>query len=563
MANLIEEAKLAVGELLEKAYNKALAAGELPEGGLPAGNVEIPKDVKNGDWAANHAMAGAKTLKLPPRKIAEALCANIDLTDSYFSAVEIAGPGFLNFRLGDKWFAEVIAAVRGEGKDYGCSNEGRGERVMVEFVSANPTGPMTIGNARGGVLGDALASVMQRAGYNVWREFYVNDAGNQVDLFGKSIEARYLQLIKGEDAVEFPENGYHGEDIRALAKLIRERDGEKYLDMPSDERCKAFVDFGLPYNIELMKKHLARYRISFDQWFMESSLHESGYVADTVKLLEDAGLTYEKDGALWLKNTDLGADKDEVLRRSNGFYTYYAVDIAYHRNKFIERGFERVIDVWGADHHGHAIRFAASMKAPALGLQDKKLDFLIMQMVRLIRDGETVKVSKRTGKALTLNDLMDDIGVDACRFFFNAKPDSHLEFDLDLAIRQDSENPVYYVQYAHARICTLIAALADEGVKVPETFDATLLQDEQEKALVKVLASFTEEIRQAALTYDPSRINRYVIDVAAHFHRFYAACRIKDAEPALRDARLALCDCTKTVIENALEIIGVSAPEKM
>ncbi len=563
MANLIEEAKLAVGELLEKAYNKALAAGALPEGGLPAGNVEIPKDVKNGDWAANHAMAGAKTLKLPPRKIAEALCANIDLTDSYFSAVEIAGPGFLNFRLGDKWFAEVIAAVRGEGKDYGCSNEGRGERVMVEFVSANPTGPMTIGNARGGVLGDALASVMQRAGYNVWREFYVNDAGNQVDLFGKSIEARYLQLIKGEDAVEFPENGYHGEDIRALAKLIRERDGEKYLDMPSDERCKAFVDFGLPYNIELMKKHLARYRISFDQWFMESSLHESGYVADTVKLLEDAGLTYEKDGALWLKNTDLGADKDEVLRRSNGFYTYYAVDIAYHRNKFIERGFERVIDVWGADHHGHAIRFAASMKAPALGLQDKKLDFLIMQMVRLIRDGETVKVSKRTGKALTLNDLMDDIGVDACRFFFNAKPDSHLEFDLDLAIRQDSENPVYYVQYAHARICTLIAALADEGVKVPETFDATLLQDEQEKALVKVLASFTEEIRQAALTYDPSRINRYVIDVAAHFHRFYAACRIKDAEPALRDARLALCDCTKTVIENALEIIGVSAPEKM
>ncbi len=563
MANLIEEAKLAVGELLEKAYNKALAAGELPEGGLPAGNVEIPKDVKNGDWAANHAMAGAKTLKLPPRKIAEALCANIDLTDSYFSAVEIAGPGFLNFRLGDKWFAEVIAAVRGEGKDYGCSNEGRGERVMVEFVSANPTGPMTIGNARGGVLGDALASVMQRAGYDVWREFYVNDAGNQVDLFGKSIEARYLQIIKGEDAVEFPENGYHGDDICALAKLIRERDGEKYLNMPSDERCKAFVDFGLPYNIELMKKHLARYRISFDQWFLESSLHESGYVADTVKLLEDAGLTYEKDGALWLKNTDLGADKDEVLRRSNGFYTYYAVDIAYHRNKFIERGFERVIDVWGADHHGHAIRFAASMKAPALGLQDKKLDFLIMQMVRLIRDGETVKVSKRTGKALTLNDLMDDIGVDACRFFFNAKPDSHLEFDLDLAIRQDSENPVYYVQYAHARICTLIAALADEGVKVPETFDATLLQDEQEKALVKVLASFTEEIRQAALTYDPSRINRYVIDVAAHFHRFYAACRIKDAEPALRDARLALCDCTKTVIENALEIIGVSAPEKM
>ena len=563
MANLIEEAKFAIGEALENAYKKAVAAGELPEGGLPAGNIEIPKDEKNGDYAANHAMAGAKTLKLPPRRIAEALCANIDLSESYFASVEIAGPGFLNFRLSEKWYGAVLRAVRGEGNSYGCSDEGKGERVMVEFVSANPTGPMTIGNARGGVLGDALASVMQRAGYNVWREFYVNDAGNQVDLFGKSIEARYVQLIKGEDAAEFPENGYHGDDIRELAELIRERDGDRYLDMPSDERCKAFVEFGLPYNIARMKADLARYRISFDQWFLESSLHESGYVADTVKLLEDAGLTYEKDGALWLRNTGLGADKDEVLRRSNGFYTYYAVDIAYHRNKFIERGFERVIDVWGADHHGHAIRFAASMKAPALGLQSKKLDFLIMQMVRLIRDGETVKVSKRTGKALTLGDLMDDIGVDACRFFFNAKPDSHLEFDLDLAIRQDSENPVYYVQYAHARICSLIGALADEGVAVPETFDATLLQDEQEKALIKVLANFTEEVRQAALTYDPSRINRYVIDVAAHFHRFYAACRIKDAEPALRGARLALCDCTRTVIENALDIIGVSAPEKM
>ncbi len=563
MANLIEEAKRSIDGLLENAYKKALAKGELPEGGLPAGNVEIPKDEKNGDYAANHAMAGAKTLKMPPRKIAEALCANLDLADSYFASVEIAGPGFLNFRLSEKWFAAVLGAVCAEGKDYGCSNEGKGERVMVEFVSANPTGPMTIGNARGGVLGDALANVMQRAGYDVWREFYVNDAGNQVDLFGKSIEARYIQLIKGEDAVAFPENGYHGDDIRELAKLIYERDGEKYLDMPSDERCEAFVAFGLPYNIELMKKHLSRYRIHFDQWFLESSLHESGYVAETVKILEDAGLTYEKDGALWLKNTDLGADKDEVLRRSNGFYTYYAVDIAYHRNKFVERGFERVIDVWGADHHGHAVRFAATMNAPALGLEGRKLDFLIMQMVRLIRDGETVKVSKRTGKALTLNDLMDDIGVDACRFFFNAKPDSHLEFDLDLAIRQDSENPVYYVQYAHARICTLIAALAAEGVSVPETINAALLTDEQEKALIKVLASYTEEIKLAAENYDPSRINRYVIDAAAHFHRFYTACRIKDAEPSLRAARLALCDCTKTVIENALDIIGVSAPEKM
>jgi len=565
MANLIEEAKLSIDGLLERAYIKAVAEGSIPDGGFPEGKVEIPKDALNGDYAANHAMAGAKALKMSPRAIAEILIGNMDLAGSYFESAEIAGPGFLNFRLSDKWYAEVLDTVRREGASYGRSDEGHGEKVMVEFVSANPTGPMTIGNARGGVLGDALASVLDRAGYKVSREFYVNDAGNQVDLFGKSIEARYLQIIKGEDAVEFPENGYHGEDIKNLAQLIYDRDGEKYLDMGSDERSRIFVEFGLPYNIKLMKKHLERYRIHFDEWFLESTLHNSGYVAETVRLLEDAGCTYEKDGALWLRNTEFGADKDEVLCRANGFYTYYAVDIAYHRNKFIERGFDRVIDVWGADHHGHAIRFAASMTAPVLGLQNKKLDFLIMQMVRLVRGNEIVKVSKRTGKALTLNDLLDEIGVDACRFFFNAKPDTHLEFDLDLAIRQDSENPVYYVQYAHARICSLISAMAEEGYKVPEEgeINAELLNTEHERELIKQLAMFTEEIRLAARDYDPSRINRYVTELAARFHRFYASCRIKEAEPALRDARLILCDCTEKVIANALGIVGVTAPEKM
>jgi len=565
MANLIEEARLSVDALIEKAYTKAVSSGAFTDGGSLIGKVEIPKDTLNGDYAANHAMSAAKTLKLPPHKIAEILVSNMDLSGSYFENVEIAGPGFLNFRLSDKWYGKVLETVQNEDGEYGHSDEGKGEKVMVEFVSANPTGPMTIGNARGGVLGDALASVLGRAGYDVSREFYVNDAGNQVDLFGKSIEARYLQIIKGEDAVEFPENGYHGEDIVGMAKMIYERDGDKFLNMDSDERCRIFIEFGLPYNISLMKEHLERYRIHFDKWFLESTLHESGYVAETVKLLEDAGCTYEKDDALWLRNTDFGADKDEVLRRSNGFYTYYAVDIAYHRNKFIERGFDRVIDVWGADHHGHAIRFAASMTAPVLGLQDKKLDFLIMQMVRLVRGDEIVKVSKRTGKALTLNDLLDEIGVDACRFFFNAKPDTHLEFDLDLAIRQDSENPVYYVQYAHARICTLISAMADEGHSVShaENIDASLLNTEQERELIKQLAMFTEEIRLAARDYDPSRINRYVTELAARFHRFYNNCRIKDAEPALLDARLTLCDCTGKVIANALSIVGVTAPEKM
>ncbi len=562
MANLIEMAKSQADSLLQAAYGRAVAGGRLPEGGL-RGSVEIPKDTRNGDYAANHAMAAAKSMHMAPRRVAEELLACLELEGSYFSACEIAGPGFLNFRLAPAWYAAVLNNIISEGDGYGRSDAGHGERVMVEFVSANPTGPMTIGNARGGVLGDALASVLDRAGYDVYREFYVNDAGNQVDLFGRSIEARYLQLCLGEDAVEFPDNGYHGDDIRALAAMIRERDGDKYVDMPSEERRQAFVEFGLPYNIERMKRDLERYRIKFDNWFLESSLHSSGYVAETVQLLTDSGLTYEKDGALWLKNTELGADKDEVLRRANGFYTYYAVDIAYHRNKFVVRSFDRVIDVWGADHHGHAIRFAATMKAPALGLEGRKLDFLIMQMVRLVRGSEVVKVSKRTGKALTLSDLLDEIGVDACRFFFNAKPDTHLEFDLDLAVRQDSENPVYYVQYAHARICTLIENLAAEGVAVPESADFSLLTDEHETELIKQLASLPEEIRLAARDYDPSRINRYVTTLAGDFHRFYAACRIKGAAPGLLEARLCLADCVRRVIAIALSVIGVTAPEKM
>ena len=565
MANLIEQARLKADELLREAYSSAAAKGVLPEGVDFKGSVDIPKDTKNGDYAANHAMVNAKAMKSNPRKIAEALVAEVKTEGSWFERVEIAGPGFINFRLSKKWYADVLESVEAEGKDYGRINVGKGEKVMVEFVSANPTGPMTIGNARGGVLGDCLASVLDRAGYDVYREFYVNDAGNQVDLFGKSIEARYLQQLLGEDKVEFPDNGYHGDDIREMAALIIENDGDKWLNVESSERCAAFVNFALPRNIARMKTDLARYRVNFDNWFLESSLHESGYVAETVDLLTKAGLTYEKDGALWLKNTELGADKDEVMRRSNGFYTYYAVDIAYHRNKFVERGFDRVIDVWGADHHGHAIRFSNTMKAECLGLNGRSLDFLIMQMVRLVRGDEVVKVSKRTGKALTLSDLMDEIGVDPCRFFYNAKPDTHLEFDLDLAVRQDSENPVYYVQYAHARICSLVQALKAEGYDVPKLadIDATLLSSEQEIQLIKQISDLPEEIRLAARDYDPSRLNRYVIELAARFHRFYNSCRIKGEEEPVLKARLKLADTTRQVIAICLDIIGVTAPEKM
>ncbi|MDR1217621.1 MAG: arginine--tRNA ligase, partial [Oscillospiraceae bacterium] len=463
MSNMNESARAQLDVLLRNAYGAAAEAGALPGGAAFTGSIEIPRDPGNGDLAATHALSAAREMRMPPRVIAEALLSHIDLRESYFESCSVAGAGFMNFILSDRWYGDVLRAVESARGDYGRTDIGRGARVMIEFVSANPTGPMTIGNARGGVLGDTLASILDRAGYSVHREFYVNDAGNQVELFGKSADARYMQLALGENAVEFPENGYHGDDIKELAKLMYEEHGDSLAALPEEERVRRFIAFGIPRNIGLMREHLERYRIRFDEWFPESRLHDSGYVADTVELLRANGLTYEKDGALWLKNTGLGADKDEVLLRANGYYTYYAVDIAYHRDKLVRRAFDKVIDVWGADHHGHAVRFKATMSAPALGLPPDSLDFLIMQMVRLTRDGETVKVSKRTGKALTLNDLLDEISVDACRFFFNAKPDTHLEFDLGLAIRQDSENPVYYVQYAHARICSLLSALAADG----------------------------------------------------------------------------------------------------
>ncbi len=561
--NMIEEAKKQIDALVRASYAAAAEKGLLPSGAELKGTTEIPKDPGHGDYACSYAMSAAKAMRMPPRKIAETLAAEIDFTGSWFAGVEVAGAGFLNFRLGDAWYAQVLKAVEAEGEAYGSVDEGHGKKVMVEFVSANPTGTMTIGNARGGVLGDAMASILSKAGWEVWREFYVNDAGNQVELFARSVDARYIQLLKGEDAVEFPEDGYHGDDIKEIARLFREEFGDGWLEKPEDERRQKMQVFGIELNIAKMKRDLERYGIVYDQWFRESTLHESGYVKETVDLLEQQGYTYEKDGALWFKLTDLGAEKDEVLRRSNGFYTYFAVDMAYHRNKFIQRGFDSVINVWGADHHGHAIRFAKSL--PALGIAPDRLHFLLMQLVNLMRDGQTVRISKRTGRAIALADLLDEIPRDAVRFFFNAKPDTHLDFDMDLAIRSDSENPVYYVQSAHARICSLVAALPAEGHPVPRAaeVDFSHLSGETEKALIKQLSLLPEEVRLAALNYDPSRINRYLIELAGRFHRFYTACRIKDAEPGVLEARLKLADSVRAVLALALGIIGVSAPEKM
>ena len=581
MSNMIENAKLSINSLLCAACEKAVKNGELPEGAVLRGTVEIPKDTANGDYAANHAMTGAKAMRMPPRKIAEILVKNLELDGTWFSSVEVAGPGFINFRLADSWYGDVLKAVVGEGENYGRIDEGKGQKVMVEFVSANPTGPMHMGNARGGVLGDALASVLDRAGYKVWREFYVNDAGNQIEKFATSIDARYRQLILGEDKVEFPEDGYHGEDIKELAKAFYDANGDSYLNRDVSERHEAMAKFGLERNIPKMQADLRRYGIEYDCWFFESELHNSGYVADSVNMLTERGYTYEKDGALWLRTSQILAEKllaagktqadvdklelkDDVLRRANGFYTYFAADIAYHRNKFEKRGFDKVINVWGADHHGHVARLKGAMDA--LGLDgEHRLDIVLMQLVKLMQNGEVARMSKRSGKAITLTTLLDEIPVDAARYFFNSRPESPVEFDLDLAVRQDSENPVYYVQYAHARICTMLAALAADGYQVPalEKVDAAVLSTDAERELIKQLAALPEEIRLAARDYDPSRINKYVTELASRFHRFYTACRIKDAEDDVRAARMLLAAAVKQVIAVSLAIVGVSAPEKM
>ena len=557
MINMIQNAKDQAAALAMQAYQAAVADGTLPQAEVKTAPVEIPKDTANGDFTTTFALAASKALRQSPRNIAQALLDHMDLEGTYFASAEIAGPGFLNFRLNPSWYEGVLSAVETEGEAYGTNDGLKGRKYMVEFVSANPTGPMHMGNARGGVLGDTLAAVLEACGADVTREFYVNDAGHQIDKFAHSIEARYLQLILGEENVPFPEDGYQGGDIRELAQ------------------------FGLAHNLPKMKSDLQRYKIDYDLWFYESALHESGYVAETVDMLTERGWTYEKDGALWLKTAEIMREnmlkagkkekdiekldlKDDVLRRANGFYTYFAADIAYHRNKFAVRGYDKVINIWGADHHGHVARLKGALDA--LGLNGtERLDIVLMQLVKLLRDGVPVRMSKRTGKAIALADLLDEIPVDAARWYFNAKPDTQMEFDLGLAVREDSENPIYYVEYAHARICSLLRALSEEGAVVPALADVdmTLLSGETEQALIKQISQFCEEIRLAARDYDPSHINRCLQELAGCFHRFYNACRIKGEEAAVQSARLKLADATRMVLRNGLKLIGVDAPEKM
>ena len=563
---------------IEHAIHTAMEKGQLPQGELPAFVLEEPADRSHGDIATNVAMAGARVFRMAPVKAAAIILDNLDLSGAYIERHEIAGPGFINFFLSENYFAAVLHEIDDEGDRYGESDYGKGEKVMVEFVSANPTGPMHLGNARGGALGDCLAAVMAKAGYDVWREFYVNDAGNQIEKFANSLEARYLQLY--DPSVPFPEDGYQGEDIADRAKEFAALYGDRYVSADAAERKAALVDFALPLNIRRMQDDMAKYKIHFDRWFMESVLHESGSVKAIIDILREKGLLYEQDGALWYKNKDVCTDillkqgksqeyidklelKDDVLIRQNGNPTYFAADIAYHKDKF-DRGYEKLIDVWGADHHGHVMRLKGAMTA--IGYDGDKLDILLMQLVRLMRDGKPVKMSKRTGKAIQLADLLEEVPVDSARFIFNTREaNTQMDFDLDMAVQQDNQNPVYYVQYAHARICSILRNLEAEGIAARRCSDEELamLTAPEERELIHLLSAYDQEIIAAARDYDSTKVTKYVTNVATYFHRFYNACRVKVDDEGLMQARLTLCRAAKTVIKNVLDMFRITCPERM
>lgn len=562
MSVFVAKAKEQIVSTVQNAAQKAIAAGELPPGELTDFTIKTPANREHGDYAVNAAMAWARVFRKPPRAIAEALAAQFDFGGTYIARCEIAGPGFINFFLSDQYYAAILRDIAEKGESYGKSDHGAGQRVLVEFVSANPTGPMHIGNARGGALGDALASVLSAAGYYTEREFYINDAGNQINKFGLSLELRYLQLFR--EGIEMPEDSYHGEDIVGHAKAFAAQYGDSFVEKSEKERREALVAFALPKNIQGLHDDLLKYRIEYDTWFRESTLHENGEAARIVQLLRDSGHTYEQEGALWFRATDFGCDKDFVLVRANGVPTYVVPDIAYHYNKLVVRGFDRAVDVLGADHHGYVPRLKAALTA--LGVDAQRLDVVLMQMVRLVRGGEVIKASKRSGKAITLVTLLEEVPIDAARFFFNLRePNSHFDFDLDLAVSESNSNPVYYVQYAYARICSIIRNLAAEGVArrecTPEELSA--LNTPEERELTVHLGALTDEIVLAAESYDPARITHYAVELATKFHKFYAACRVKGEDEPLMQARLTLCADTAAVIKNVLTLLKISAPEKM
>lgn len=580
MSKLVQQATTELRNTIRSAMEKACANGELPQADIPEFSIEVPADRAHGDWATNAAMVSARAFHAAPRKIAEAITNNLSLDGTYFDRFEIAGPGFINFFLSKQFYVDVLKDIEALGTEYGRSDYGQGKKIMVEFVSANPTGPMHMGNARGGALGDCLAAVLEAAGYDVTREFYINDAGNQIEKFGLSLDIRYQQLFKGEAAVELPEDSYHGADIIERAKEFADLYGDSFLEKPEAERRKALVDFALPKNIQSMQETLAKYRIEYDVWFRESELHK-GAVQEVIDLLTEKGKTYEKDGALWYKNIEVQTErltaqgktpeqieklelKDDVLVRQNGNPTYFAADIAYHKNKLADRSFSRAIDVWGADHHGHVARMQGALDA--IGLDGSRLQVVLMQLVNLMKDGEPVRMSKRTGNAVTLNDLLDEVPVDAARFFFNMRePGSTIDFDLGLAVSENAQNPVYYCQYAHARICSILKKLAADGVSPRSCTreELTQLRTPEEHELIRHLAALTGEIEQAAKSLDPAGITRYAVGLATLFHKYYNACKIAVEDEALMQARLNLCLAVKQTIVNILTMFKITVPESM
>ena len=581
MSKLVKLAEEQIISSVTAAIKKNIQEGIFIEADIPAFKTEIPADRKNGDYSANAAFMLSKALRMPPRKIAELILEKIDLCDTFFKSCEVAGPGFINFYLKPEFYADILLDIDTLGDDYGKSDFGKGKKINVEFVSANPTGPMHMGNARGGALGDCLAAVLDWAGYDVSREFYVNDAGNQIDKFGLSLDIRYQQILKGVDYIDLPEDSYHGDDIRVLAQSYIDENGDGLLEVSEAERRKALVAYALPKNIAKMKAAMAKYRIDYDTWFSELSLHNGDELKETIEILKNNGYTYEKDGALWYKNIEVMTAilkregksqeyidnlelKDDVLVRQNGNPTYFAADIAYHRNKFEKRGFDTAIDVWGADHHGHVARMKGAMEA--VGIDGNRLDVVLMQLVNLMKDGKPVKMSKRTGKAITLVDLLDEVPIDAVRFLFNMREaGSAMDFDLDLAVEQSNQNPVYYCQYAHARICSILRKLENEDVKIrkPEKAELTLLSSDEETDLIAHLASLTNVIIFAANSYDPARITHYATELATKFHRFYNAQRVMVDDEALMQARIFLCECVKRTMKNVLSMLKINAPESM
>lgn len=562
MSKLVQIAKNQIAQSLKDAAQKAIANGQLIEAELTEFNVETPANREHGDYAVNAAMVWARAFRKSPRDIASILLDNADFSQTYVDKFEIAGPGFINFFLSDKYYADIVSSVLQLKENYGKSDFGENKRVLVEFVSANPTGPMHIGNARGGALGDCLAAVMQAAGYYVEREFYINDAGNQINKFGLSLDLRYCQIYK--DGIEMPEDSYHGEDIIAHAKAFAEIYGDSYIDKSEQERRKALVEFALPKNIAGLEQDLLKYRIKYDTWFKESTLHNNGETDRIIELLKQSGYTYIQEDALWFRATEFGCDKDFVLVRANGVPTYVVPDIAYHYNKLTTRKFDRAIDILGADHHGYVPRLKAALTA--LGVDAARLDVVLMQMVRLVREGQVIKASKRSGKAITLVTLLEEVPIDAARFFFNLRePNSHFDFDLDLAVSESNTNPVYYVQYAYARICSILRNLSEQGINLRDCSleELSLLKAPEERELILHISYLTDEIVQSAKSYDPARITHYVVELATKFHKFYAACRVKGESEDLAAARLSLCQAAGTVIKNVLDMLKISAPEKM